>query len=253
MSLSTIIITIVIIILIIVLIRYVFYDPYTLQQLQSARTASTIPYTSLANSGSNIPLSNFGYSVWFYVNDWNYRYGEQKIIYGRMDTSGNSGPCPLVRLGETENDIIVSIACYPPNTATSQGSTSSSVTPVIQQCQVSNIPIQKWVNLTVSVYNRTLDVYLDGKLVKTCLLPGVAKISNTSNLYVTPNGGFDGFTSKLQYFPNPLNPQDAWNIYYAGYGGNALSNFFGLGSSSTGSKVELALVKNGVTQKTFTF
>jgi hypothetical protein len=261
MSLSRIIMMVIILILLIVLLRYIFSDPYTLQHLQNAKTASTIPATSLANGGSNVPLSNFAYSVWFYINDWNYRYGEPKVIYGRMDSTSSSssgdvsgisgkGPCPVVHLGETENNLVVSLACFP-----SGSSESDKIVPVIHRCQVSNVPIQRWVNLSLSVYGRTLDVYLDGKLVKTCLLPGVAKINNSSNIYVTPNGGFDGFTSKLQYFPSPLNPQDAWNIYSRGYGGNTISNMFGLGTSSSSSRsqIELSLVKNGVTEKTFSF
>ena len=81
-------------------------------------------------------------------------------------------------------------------------------------------------NLIVSVYGRTLDVYLDGKLVRTFVLPGVSKISANANLIVTPNGGFDGATSSFQYWPNATNPQQAYNIYKSGYGGSILGNLF---------------------------
>jgi hypothetical protein len=226
-----------------------------LQNLQNGKTSSTILGSSLANGGSNAPLSNFAYSVWFYINDWNYRYGEPKVIFGRMDSTSSSsssgdvsgisgkGPCPVVHLGETENNLVVSLACFP-----SGSSESDKVVPIIHRCQVSNVPIQRWVNVTLSVYGRTLDVYLDGKLVKTCLLPGVAKINNSSNIYVTPNGGFDGYTSKLRYFPNPMNPQDAWNLYSKGYGGSTWPT-----SSSSRPEIEVSLVKNGVNEKTISF
>jgi hypothetical protein len=58
-------------------------------------------------------------------------------------------------------------------------------------------------------------------------------------------GGFDGWTSKLEYYPNSLNPQEVWNIYTKGYS-NALS-LFGT------YQVEISLVKNGNTESSVTF
>jgi len=76
------------------------------------------------------------------------------------------------------------------------------------------------------VYGRTLDAYLDGKLVRTCVLPGVPKVSSTSNITITPNGGFNGQTSNVQYWENPTNPEQAFNIYSNGYAGSILGNYF---------------------------
>ena len=116
---------------------------------------------------------------------------------------------------------------------------------VVHTCSVANVPIQKWVNLSVSVYGRTMDIYIEGKLVKTCLLPGVAKVSSASSVYLTPNGGFDGYTSKLSYYPKPLNPQDAWNIYVKGPTSWLASLFT--------YQVQVSLVENGTTQSSVTF
>lgn len=43
-------------------------------------------------------------------------------------------------------------------------------------CMINNFPLQRWVNLIVSLNNRTMDVYLNGKLVRTCILPAPANI-----------------------------------------------------------------------------
>jgi hypothetical protein len=91
-----------------------------------------------------------------------------------------------------------------------------------------------------------MDIYLDGKLVKTVLLPGVPNISPSADVIITPNGGFDGWTSNFQYYPNALNPQDVWNIYSKGYGGNALSNFL------RSFQVQITLMQNGVQYSSFT-
>ena len=37
---------------------------------------------------------------------------------------------------------------------------------------------------------------------------------------------FSGWTSNLQYFANPLNPQQAYDIYKQGYGGSGLLSIF---------------------------
>jgi hypothetical protein len=58
------------------------------------------------------------------------------------------------------------------------------------------------------------------------LLPGIAKINATAPIYITPAGGFSGWTSKFQYWPNATDPQSAWNIYSQGYGNtNWLSQY----------------------------
>jgi hypothetical protein len=252
MSPLTIVITIAMIVLIFILLRYFLSNPYTLSSLQSGKTATTIAASSLATNSSGVPPTNFAYSVWFYINDWNYRYGEPKVIFGRMgalsDASGGAiqgiggvDPCPTVVLGATQNNLMVALGCYP---GADQQPTNPQGKTVVHTCGVGNIPIQRWVNLAISVYGRTMDLYIDGKLVRTCLLPGVANINNNASVYVTPKGGFDGWTSNFQFFPNSINPQDAWNIYVKGYKGSMFSG--------SPYQVQISLIDNGTTQSSIT-
>ena len=155
--------------------------------------------------------------MWFYVDDWNYKFGQDKILWTRDDTS--SKPGPSVSLGAMENDITISMACYPTTSNT-------ELQDNIHKCVVKNFPLQKWVNLIVSLQGETLDVYIDGKLHKTCVLEGVAKVSNDNDVRVTPGGGFSGWTSNFQYWDKASNPQQAYNIYRKGYGGGGLGNAF---------------------------
>ena len=90
----------------------------------------------------------------------------------------------------------------------------------------------------ISVYGRTLDVYIDGKLVRTFVLPSVPKINVNADVYVTPNGGFSGWTTRFQYTSDETNPQTAWDIYKKGYGGSLLGELFGKYS------VKLSLLEN---------
>jgi hypothetical protein len=89
----------------------------------------------------------------------------------------------------------------------------------------------------ISVYGRTLDIYINGKLVRTCVMPGVAVVDSNASLYVTPSGGFSGWTSRLQYFPDSSNPQKAYDIYRKGYGGSMFGNILGGDSANYGMKV----------------
>lgn len=253
MNALSIVIIVVVIVFILMILKYIYTDKYTLQNIQDGKTASTINASSLATNGTSVPSSNFAYSIWFYINDWNYRYGENKVIFGRMGALSAAGkgaidgingldPCPAVVLGAVENNVSISLGCYP---GIDQEPTTTGGNTVVHTCSIANVPIQKWVNLVMSVYGRTMDIYIDGKLVRTCLLPGVANINNSSNIYVTPLGGFDGWTSKLQYYPNSLNPQEVWNIYTRGYSNGLLGMF-------NSYQVQISLVENGTTQSSVT-
>ena len=208
LSVRNIVIGVVLVLLIILVIRWLWADHTKLAGLNDGTKVTKISSTDLAQSNS----SNYAYSIWMYIEDWSYRYGEPKIVLGRLDDDLN--PSPAIVLGAIENNLRIETTVY----SSAQANNASKHT-----CNVDNIPIQKWVNVIVSLYGRTMDVYIDGKLVRTCVLPGVAKVSNTAPLYITPNGGFSGYTSNVNYYANSLNPQEAYNIYRDGYGGSAIN------------------------------
>jgi hypothetical protein len=217
MEAKSIVMFVVILFLVIILLSYAMSDANTLSSLTSGKTSQTIEATELASSSSG-STSNFTYSIWFFIDDWNYRYGETKVIFGRMSTVNESSPCPTVVLNPFQNNIEVSLAVNDP---------SGSSVGITHTCSVSNVPVQKWCNLFISVYGRTLDIYLDGKMVRTCVLPGIADVDPNAAVYITPMGGFSGWTARFQYWADSSNPQKAWDIYKAGYGGSLLGSIFG--------------------------
>ena len=91
----------------------------------------------------------------------------------------------------------------------------------------------------MSVNNRTYDVYIDGKLVSTWMLMGVAKLDNKGPLQLTPGGGFSGFTSKLRYYARSINPREAYEIYKEGFSDSWL------GESTSKYKLKLAFFSDG--------
>jgi hypothetical protein len=209
MNVSNIILGVIVILVIYYIISYLTVKT-TLTNTNSAKDKIEIKKDDLETNDSS-PASNFTYSIWFYIDDWNYRYGQPKIVFGRVNK--NKEPQPSVTLGATRNDVVISLSCYP---SVDTGADKKSV---VHNCKLQNIPIQKWNNLLFSVYGKSMDVYLDGKLTRTCMLPGTAKVTDSSNLFVTPAGGFSGQTAKLQYWDSATNPQQAYNIYKSGFGG----------------------------------
>jgi len=257
MKIGTIILIVIIIILLFWLISSYIVNKNVLTSLANATVQQTIDASSLASS--NTPgNSNFAYSIWFYINNWNTRYGHSKIIFGRMlettsspdPDTGISGkyPSPLVALGAISNDIDVSLTLYASGQVETPGASIAIITDkyVEHTCRVANIPIQQWVNFTMSVYGRTLDIYINGKLVRTCVLPGTAAVDTNNNLYVTPLGGFEGSTTKLAYYPYALNPEQAWNIYEKGYGTGFLPNIFGA------YQLNISILQNGEQEASLT-
>ena len=244
MELKSILFFVVIVILLIIIIRYIIKDANTLTNIMSANTMQKIEASSLVPSSTDSGNStNYTYSIWFYVDDWNYRYGDPKVIFGRMTPPAPTEvlePCPSVVLGATENNLVISLAVYPETPA------ASGDPFIIHNCSVANVPIQKWVNLLISVYSRTLDIYIDGKLVRTCLLPGVAVIEANAPVFITPDGGFSGWTSKFQYWADATDPQKAWDIYKLGYGASSLS-FLG------GYTVKVDLMQGNTVESSFQF
>jgi len=184
------------------ILSWLFNTSKTLSNMTDAKTALVIPSTSLPNSGS----VNYSYSIWIYIDDWSYQYGKEKIIFLR----GSLGSVftPSLSLMPTDNSAVITM----------------STTEEPFECIVPNIPIQKWTNLIITLNNKSLDSYVNGKLVKTCVLPSVPVVNPDASIYLTPDGGFSGYTSRFQYWNTPMNPQQAWNVYKKGPGGNIFSS-----------------------------
>ena len=107
------VVTIIIVVLVLMLLRYLFTDPNTIQSMQDGKTSTTITASSLATNGSSTASSNFSYSVWFYINDWNYRYGEQKVIFGRMGAPSTEGSGSIDGIDLDGDGMIDKVTAHP--------------------------------------------------------------------------------------------------------------------------------------------
>ena len=195
-------------------------------------TQTTTIDVSKIDTGDNSGSVNFTYSLWFNINDWNYHYGEPKPLFRRLSMEPNKY-CPNVYFDRYTNDLVIEVAT---------SNTSSPVT----TCKVQNVPIQKWVHLLISVYGKSLDTYINGKLVSTCILGGVPKLDGTKQITICPDIGFNGWVTRFEYWADSTDPQLAWNKYKNGNGVGIMASMFG----NYGLKV--ALMNGNVEQNTFT-
>ena len=189
---------------------YVFKDSSStnLYSGGNAKNAKQIKATKLPGNPASV---SYTFSIWIYVNSWQYRYGQEKQIFYRSAsaTPNPSSVIPQLSLGGSKNDLAITVGL--------QGGQSES-------WNVNNIPLQKWCNIIVATTTRAVDTYIDGKLVNTHTLPGVPLSSGNANITLTPNGGFDGETSKFRYYSRTISPREAYEIYREGPGSNWLSD-----------------------------
>jgi len=143
----------------------------------------------------------FSYSVWIYIQDFT-RGWKNILVKGARTTSANtsSSRAPGLWLYPDTNALHARI-----NTFASPN----------EGCDIKNIPLQKWVHIAYVLNNRTVDMYIDGKLERSCVLRGVPKL-NEDPLYVCDNGGFFGKVSNLVYYKYALNPDEVQQIYSDG-------------------------------------
>lgn len=189
-----------------------------ISKTHDATTSMTIP-------ASSAPLSNqtqgaYSMQWWMFVNDWNYGYGKEKIVLQRPDPTNTAVFNPTISLHPTDNTLKITVSVFPDGEGSSKtepapATGSGNSTDDVYTCEVSNIPLQSWFSVGVSVFGRNLDVYLDGKLVKSCFLSGVPKPA-TGDISVSPDGGFSGYMCTMYTYPRMLTPTDALNFFSAG-------------------------------------
>lgn len=216
---------------VVVIIVYIFYTTVFADKTKSNLVGlhnaldnqKDIQYSKLKGSGSN----DYTYSFWIYINDYNKFYGEKKMILERSKTIGSGASAkkvyfPRIYLGENQNDIHIEIS--------QQLEGTNPVTN--HEIVINSIPLQKWNHIIMTKSGNTIDIFIDGKLVKTSIMPKVAQKpdpeepitlnkENDSN-----NKGFAGYLSKVNYYSTPMNTREAYQLYKEGYGGGFLGSFF---------------------------
>lgn len=100
-------------------------------------------------------------------------------------------------------------------------------------CDIMNgIEYQRWILVTTVANGRTLDVYVDGKLARSCVYKANYALGSnggkaTAYFGYNNGGNLKGFFSDANFYNYSLTPDAVWAIYQAGPGGpTSLYDFF---------------------------
>lgn len=215
----------VVLILFIALLIYIIYVAVTAANNASGESpviVSSVIDANIARPPFKLPELKLGmnqsFSTWIYVKDWNYKFGQYKNILWK---------------GNPEKDGTIhspSMWLYP-LTNSLRVVTSTSDVSGIESCDIANIPLMTWVHIAYVLNNRTVDIYINGKLERSCALRGIPQIKNDP-VYITclsakqtgakkQEPGFYGKVGKTQYFTKALLPNDVANLNQQGPLGNS--------------------------------
>ena len=184
---------------------------------------------------------DFTLSFWIYIDDWNYKSANYKSVFALgPDPISPQSNYPLVGiLTPLQNNLIIS--AHTVQGTPTPGAPASSATPNINTesglqailggqtsmsmfqntietpCDVKEVPLQRWVNITIVSSGRVLDTYMDGKLSRSCVLDNVVQVPRRKlHLYLGLNGGFGGRYSSVQMWGTQLTPDVIYGIYQMG-------------------------------------
>jgi hypothetical protein len=193
-------------IIVILLLLYVIFKALT----TNYTTLGTMQKwaTSTIIQGTNLPSSfkaNTAISVWFYIKKW---VSGAKVIQFQ-----NASGAPIFQVQFKDNTNTIQI--FP-----TSGVTSSN------DCDIADFPLQKWVNLIVSFNGSAMDIYVDGKLVKSCVVNNGSKLGETQKITLGDSTKIEdvGFITNVKLKASPIAPQEAWDIYSQGFGGSPWSD-----------------------------
>lgn len=176
------------------------------------------------------PGGEYTISFWMYVTSWDYRAGLAKSVLQILDTKAPNYSLLTTALYPNENRLMVRVHTEAPGNGVDYTMNShydnlmsgktGMASEVIESpmCDIQDIDLQRWINITISVNGRIVDVYYDGKLNRSCVLPDIpmAPESGIQVVATGKKGGFGGKISGIQFFAYPLTPDRIYAIYQAG-------------------------------------
>ena len=188
------------------------------------------PADIAASSLTRPDATRYAYNLWIYMDQ---PITTDTKIFDRVNDLG------LFINGSTS---VLSLKLY-----RRQGTTTAAPADTKTYQITNNFPLQKWVFITISVDNATIDMYLDGKLAKS--------ITDTvdANKRHMPDGTSSitfgtitgTYLTKFSRVTAPSDPQTAWNLYMEGSGSK-----MGLSNIANRYNVNLAILKDNVMANT---
>jgi len=187
-------------------------------------------------------------SFWMYVTGAGSDTTNKRHILNLGRTATDNASTLTVALGGKTNTLHVRV-----NDGSSQSfvfnsfMTTSPDSDTASPCNVQNVEFGRWVNVTIVLNNNLCDVYMDGRLSRSCVLKGQFQVNGSTStpLYfflLNPDIGtggahvktdWNGSLSGVNFYNYALSPDETYRIYMAGPSGSsgdlwsAIKSFFG--------------------------
>ena len=181
------------------LVKYLLYSknnkPWILKRTVNGKNSQIITQDPRNDNSVTLYRSDnqeggavFSYSFWFVIENMDYKYGNWKHMFHKGNRTGNPNRAPGVWVHPDKNAIRIYMNTF---------------NEMYEYIDIDNIPIKRWVHCAIILNGKFLDVYINGYLRKRLELSSMAK-QNFGDLYLSMNGGFDGYLSKMRYYRKAL-------------------------------------------------
>jgi len=91
-------------------------------------------------------------------------------------------------------------------------------------CDIPEIDLQRWTMITTVLSGRTIDVYIDGKLSRSCINKSYYKVDPTGvKMKLVDRGGFDGYIGNTTVGSYSMNPDEIYRAYQSGPQGSSFN------------------------------
>jgi hypothetical protein len=177
----------------------------------------------------------FSFSTWVYINNWNTNKGKNKpfaILSGGSSRAGYN--TMVLYLGQNTNKLSVRVSSANVGTgddagiqmnsnemsllvAQAAGGKYSDATEGFKKCDIEEVDLQRWVNISVVLSGRTTDVYIDGKLSRSCVLNSMYGVTgDQTTVSLGGPDGFGGFIGQTQIANYAYSPDQVYKMYQNG-------------------------------------
>jgi len=172
----------------------------------------------------------FSISTWIYIADWSVGKGLNKPFLAV--SGGNDFATIIMYIGKNTTKLGVRVSNEINTTQKykltpaelnqirhiSSGSNNPSYSDeIIDKCDIETVDMQRWVNITLVLNGKTVDVYIDGKMSRSCVLNGVFLVApGTFSVSLGSAYGFGGLIGKTQVSDFAYSPDQVYKIYQSG-------------------------------------
>jgi hypothetical protein len=219
MTLLKIVIALLVIIAVFFVARYllgkyqdsVYSSPYLLEGSKNAKHALVVSQDPANPSYVPMPKSDgqdgiqFTYDFWIMIESFEYKTGEWKHVFHKGNASSYPNRAPGVWIHPNTNALRVYM-----NTQDN----------ILEYVDIANVPIRKWIHMSIVLDDMNLDVYVNGYLKSRKLLTSVPKLNN-GDFWCNMFGGFEGYLSNIRYYARAISSTEIAENVRSGPGNSA--------------------------------